>query len=174
MGPARSSATPAELGRMYHGIEAQLRRDGALKAYLEKVRRDNIRFLVAAVAWHVLISVVPITVGMIALTGLIFRSQAQQRTIVHDLSHALQGVMSPGYLERLTDLMIRHNGPFAIVAVVAGLWGAEQVGFALDSACQALFEVRSRPFLREKAIHLGMFFVFVALMLIIVGATTAR
>jgi membrane protein len=71
-------------------------------------------------------------------------------------------------------MMVRTNGPFVIFSVLAVLWAAEQVGFGFTTTFEALFEVRSRSFIGERLVHFSMFLVFVALMLIIVAATTVR
>src|SRR5579859_624220 len=98
------------------------------KAYAEKVRKDNLRFLTSAIAWNILVSVVPIAIAMIAVTGLIFGSSQQQHLVVKDISRALQGVMSPHYLENLVTLTFRHSFFSALAAVGAALWAATQIG----------------------------------------------
>lgn len=154
-------------------VEGQVRRHPVVKAYVNKVRKDNIRFLVAAVAWNILISAVPLTLGMIVLTR-IFAGSTQQRETVDQLSRAFQGVLGPKYLDRLVSLTVHHSGLLLAVTLLAALWGAWNVGFALSSAFDAMFEVGSRHFLHEKLIDVAMFFVLVLLMFLIVAATTAR
>ncbi|MBV9282746.1 MAG: YihY/virulence factor BrkB family protein [Chloroflexi bacterium] len=155
-------------------LKSLLARHETFKVYTDKVERDNIYFLVSAVAWNLLMAVVPLAIGMLALVSLVFRSPSQQRVILRELSHAFQGVLGPGYLEKLVRLTVHHGGLTAVIGVASIAWAALQVGFALSDAFEALFEVRSRPFLEEKLIHVGMFFVFVVLMLVMVAAATAR
>jgi membrane protein len=144
------------------------------KAYVEKVRKDNLRFLVSAVAWNILVSAVPIAIAMIAITGLVFGNSQQQHLVARDISRALQGVMSPHYLENLVSLTFRHSFFSAVAALLAALWAATQIGFGISTAFQAVFEVRGRPFWREKVIQVAMLVVFLALMGIIVLLTTSR
>lgn len=144
------------------------------KAYLEKVRKDNLRFLVSAVAWNILISVVPIAIAMIAITGLLFGNSQQQHLVVRDISRALQGVMSPHYLENLVTLTFRHSILSALAALGAALWAASQIGFGISTAFQAMFEVRGRPFWREQLVRVTMFLAFLVLMFVIVWLTTSR
>jgi YihY family inner membrane protein len=152
---------------------ALLERHPKLKAYLEKVRKDNLRFLVSAVAWNLLVSVVPVAIGMIGIVNLLFRSPSQQHVIVRQLSRALQGVLGPSYLEQLVHLTIQHSALTATAGVLSALWAADSVGFALSQSFQAMFEVRPRGFLEEKLIHVGMFVVFVLLLLLIAAGTAA-
>lgn len=145
-----------------------------LKAYLEKVRKDNIRFLVSAVAWNIIVSAIPLTIGMIALSKLAFASGQQHREIEHQLSRAFQGVLQPHYLDRVVSLTVHHSVELVLLSVLAALWGAWNVGFALSQSFNAMFEVRGRPFLQEKLIDIGMFFVLMVLTFGIVAATSTQ
>jgi len=82
-------------------------------------------------------------------------------------------VLGPKYLERLVHLTIQHSGITALIGVVAVLWAADNVGFALSQSFQAMFEVRPRKFLQERLVHIGMFLVFVVLMFVIAAGTAA-
>jgi membrane protein len=155
-------------------IEAIWDRHPAWKAYVEKVHKDNLRFLVSAVAWNILVSAVPVAIIAIAITGLIFGRSQQQHLVVHDISRALQGVMSPHYLESLVALTFRHSILSGVAAFGAAIWAAMQIGFGISTAFQAMFEVRGRPFWREKLIQVAMLFVFLVLMFVIVWLTTSR
>jgi YihY family inner membrane protein len=145
-----------------------------IKAYLDKVRKDNLRFLVSAVAWNIMISAVPITIAMIALSKLVFVGGKQDDKIERELSRAFQGVLQPHYLDRVASMTVHHSVELGLLSVVAGLWGAWNVGFALSQSFNAMFEVGSRPFLREKLIDIAMFFVLMVLMFGIVAATSTQ
>jgi uncharacterized BrkB/YihY/UPF0761 family membrane protein len=47
------------------------------------------------------------------------------------------------------------------------------VGGSISTACQAIFEVRGRPFLREKLIDLGMLFILTAFMFLVLAGSLA-
>jgi membrane protein len=142
--------------------------------YHNKIRKDNLRFLTAAVAWNILVSVVPIAIGMLAVTGLIFHHSSQQRQISLFISGAFRGVLKPDYLDKLVTVTLGHSALVALTAAISVIWAAEQVGFGIACAFDAMFEVAPRRFVREKLIHILMFLMFVALMFLIVGATVAR
>jgi YihY family inner membrane protein len=145
-----------------------------LKAYLKKIEKDNIRFLVAAVAWNILMSAIPMTIGMIALTQVVFADASQKREVVKQLSRAFQGVLAPHYLDHVVNVTVQHSGWLLALALVAALWGAWNVGFALSDAFDAMFEVNQRPFWQEKLIDLSMFFVLLGLMYVIVSLASAH
>jgi len=82
--------------------------------------------------------------------------------------------MSSHYLENLVTLTFRHSILSGIAALAAALWAATRIGFGISTAFQAMFEVRGRPFWREKLIEVGMFLIFLVLMFVIVWMTTSR
>jgi membrane protein len=144
------------------------------QSFLEKVRKDNLRFLTEAVAWAMLVSVVPIAIGMLAVTGAIFHHSSQQRVIAKFISGAFKGVLKPSYLDHLVTVTLGHSLIAGIIAAISVMWAAEQIGFGISCAFEAIFEVQSRRFVAEKLIHIGMFLVFVVLLFLIVGATVMK
>ncbi len=148
-------------------------RHPSLDLFIQKVMHDNITFLASAVAWTLLTSVVPIVVGLIAISNLFLRDPASQRAVVDHLSSALQGTLTPQELRDLVTTSIRHSGVLAIVGIVGILYGGSNVGGAFSTVFQPIFEVNGRDFLKEKVLDVSMIFIFVALMVIIVVSTTA-
>ena len=150
-----------------------LHRHPDLNLFIHKVMQDNITFLASAVAWTLLTSVVPIVVGLVAISSLFLHDPASQRAVVDHLSSALQGTLQPQEIKQLVSTSIRHRGVLALIGIVGVLWGGCNVGGSFSTVFQPIFEVNGRDFLKEKLLDLGMIVVFVALMLIIVAATTA-
>jgi len=140
----------------------------------KKLSKDNIGVLASIVAWNVLTSLVPILVGLIAISGFVLRNNptAQQSVITH-LGQALQGVLSQTDLRNLVSAMTQHTGLLGIIGFAGVLWGGASVGGAISTVFQAIFEVKSRNFFVEKLIDIGMIFVFTVLLVIIILGTTA-
>jgi membrane protein len=151
-----------------------LERAVSIKKIFQKVMKDNLGSLGAIVSWSVLTSVVPITVGLIAISGLVLRNNpSAQQSVVSHLSQALQGVITPDDIRRLISASTQHTGILGLVGLVGVLWGGSSVGGAIATAFQAIFEVNSRNFFIEKLIDIAMIFVFTALMLVVLLGTAA-
>src|SRR5579872_4253948 len=145
-----------------------------IMTFIHKYQKDNVGSLAAIVAWSVLTSLIPIMVGLIAISGLILQGNpSAQQSVVSHLSQALQGVLSPADLNNLVKLTVQHAGLLGIIGFLGVLWGGSNVGGALSTVFQAIFEVKGRNFFKEKLIDIGMIFVLTALMLIIIIGTTA-
>jgi len=145
-----------------------------IRSIIKKLGNDNIGVLASIVAWNVMTSLVPILVGLIAISGFFLRGNpsAQQSVITH-LSQALQGVLSQTDLKNLVSAMTQHTGLLGIIGFVGVLWGGAAVGGAIATVFQAVFEVKGRNFFVEKLIDIGMIFVFTVLMILIILGTTA-
>jgi membrane protein len=145
----------------------------SLDLFIQKVMKDNITFLASAVAWTLLTSVVPIVVGLVAISNLFLRDPDSQRVVVDHLSSALQGTLTSQDIRDLVTTSIRHSGVLAIIGIIGILYGGSNIGGAFSTVFQPIFEVNGRDFLKEKLLDVGMIFVFVALMVVIIVSTTA-
>ncbi|MGH2441946.1 MAG: YihY/virulence factor BrkB family protein [Chloroflexota bacterium] len=145
-----------------------------MKRILSKLSKDNVGTLGAIVSWNVLTSLVPILIGLIAISGFVLRNNpsAQQSVITH-LSQALKGVLSPKDLRNLVAASTKHAGLLGIIGFIGVLWGGSNVGGAISTVFQAIFEVKGRNFIVEKIIDIVMIFVFAALMIVIILGTTS-
>lgn len=144
-----------------------------VKAFIEKVGKDNIGMLAAFVSWTVLTSIVPIIVGLVAISGLFLRDPSTQANIVSHIHSASQGTFSASEIMSLVRLSTQHTGLLGLIGFVGVLWGGSSLGGAVSTAFQAIFETTGRNFIKEKLIDIGMLFVFTALMLIIILGSAA-
>jgi membrane protein len=147
---------------------------GRLKMLWKKISKDNLGVLAAIVAWNTLSSLVPIVIGLIAISGYVLRGNAStQRSIVTHLSAALKGVLSPADLNHMVHTTVNHPGLLGIIGLVGVLWGGSNVGGAISTVFQAVFETGGRNFIKEKLIDIGMIIVMTILLIVIVIGTTA-
>jgi membrane protein len=146
----------------------------AVGVFVTKFSKDNVGALGSIVAWSLLTSLVPILVGLVAIAGLVLQANpSAESTVVRHLSQALQGALSTRDISEIVKTSTQHAGLLGIIAFIGVLWGGANVGGAISTAFQAIFETDGRNFVKEKVIDMGMIFIFAALMLIIIAATTA-
>lgn len=144
-----------------------------IRSFAGKIRRDNVTMLASVVAWSVLSSIIPIVVGLVAISGLALHDRVRQRIVIQHLSQALQNVFTPGELSTLVHVVVQHTGLLGALGVLGIVWGGSNVGGAISTVFQPIFQVRGRSILREKLLDIGMIFVFTILMLVIIIATSA-
>ena len=173
MAPVGEKAMGNQVKRVEQGAKQELDEHQGIKGFLTKLGTDNIGLLAAALSWNILTSIVPIVVGLVAISSLFLRSPSAQHTVVSHLSQALQNVFTPAELQTLVSASVKHSGVLGIIGFVGVLWGGSNVGGAISTAFQAIYETTGRNFFKEKLLDIGMIFVFTALMLIILAATAA-
>lgn len=143
-----------------------------LKAFVTKIGKDNIGMLSGFLSWSLLTSMVPLIVGLVAITGLVLRDPATQRSVVEHLAAATQG-FSAKDIESIVHGSVQHAGIFGLIGFIGVLWGGSNIGGSISTIFQAIFEVNGRSFIKEKLIDVGMIFVFAALMIVIILGASA-
>jgi YihY family inner membrane protein len=144
-----------------------------IKGFITKFLRDNVGMLAGYVSWNILTSLVPIVVGLVAISSVVLRSPSAQASVVDHLHSALQGAFSTSEIRSIVKSSTQHSGLLGIVGIIGVLWGGSNIGGAFSTAFQAIFEVNGRNFIKEKFIDIVMIFVFTALMLVVLFATVA-
>ena len=145
----------------------------SLRLFFQNVAKDNIGVLAGFVSWSVLTSIIPLTVGVVAISGLFVQSPSAQADVVRHLSQLFQGAVSTQEIDTAVKALSRHTGLLGIAGVIGVLWGASNIGGSFATAFQVIFATRPRPFIREKLLDIGMLFVFTGLMVVILFGTTA-
>jgi membrane protein len=144
-----------------------------LRLFFQNIAKDNIGMLAGFVSWSILTAIIPLTVGVVAISSLFLQSHSAQADVVRQLSELFQGAVSTQDIDTAVKSLTRHSGLLGIVGVVGVLWGASNIGGSFATAFRVIFATRSRPFVREKLLDIGMLFVFAGLMAVILFGTTA-
>jgi membrane protein len=154
-------------------VKSILDRHPTLQLFFQNVAKDNIGVLTGFVSWSVLSSLIPLTVGVVAIFSLFVQSSSAQADLVQHLSQLFQGAVSTQEIDTAVKALSRHSGLLGILGVMGILWGASNIGGSFATAFRVIFATRPRPFIREKLLDLGMLFVFTGLMAVILLGTTA-
>src|SRR5579862_361444 len=128
----------------------------AAKTFIRKWTKDNVGALTAIVSWNILTSLIPIIVGLVAISGFVLAGDAGlTRSVIRHLSASLHGVLTPKDIRDIVKASIRHKGALGIIGFVGALWGASNVGGAISTSFQAVFETAGRNFVKEKLLDIG-------------------
>jgi membrane protein len=159
-----------ELSDKYQAIKD---RHPFLGALITKLQQDNIGMLTGFVSWSILTSLVPIVVGIVALSGLVLQNPSREQAVVKQLSHALKGVLSPSDIANLVAAATSHTGLLALVGLAGVIWASASVGGSIATSFLPIFEVGRRPYLKQQAINLVMIFLLTAAMILVVAGSLA-
>src|SRR5689334_11069479 len=112
--------------------------------------------LAGCLAWNILTSVVPIVVGLVAVSSRFVRSPSVQHQVITHLSQALQVVFSPSEIQLMVRASLQHQGLLWIVGLLGVLWAGSNVGGAFSATFRAICESQARSFIKEKLLDIGI------------------
>jgi membrane protein len=144
-----------------------------LKAFVQKLAKDNVGFLASGLAWSILTSIIAVMVAVVAISALLLQSPGNREAVVAHLSTSLAGVLSRKDIAAAVNAAQQHSGLLGIVGFLGVLWGGSNIGGSISTVFQPVFQVRGRPFLQEKLIDVGMILVFTVLLIVIALSSTA-
>jgi membrane protein len=125
--------------RLIDRIEERL--PGPLRTLVERIRKDDILFYSAGLAFYATVSIVPLALLVISLVSLVLGDQRIQQ-----LADQI-GKAAPKNLG--LDTLIRHVAQIAtrtsLVALITALWPATAYGSGLTRAFDELSPARDRP-----------------------------
>jgi membrane protein len=150
-----------------------LERHPTLRLFYANVTKHNVGMLAGFVSWSILTSIIPLTVGVVAISGVFLQSRSSQADLVQQLSRLFQGAVSTGEIDTWVSAVPHHAGLLGFLGIAGVLWGASNIGGSFATAFRVIFAGKPRPFVREKLLNIGMLFVFAGLMIVIVSLTTA-
>src|SRR5690349_14582021 len=86
-----------------------------LGAFVTKLGADNVGMLAGFVSWSIITALIPIVVGVVAMSSLFLHNPATEQQVVDQLSKALQGVFSSRDIEGMVSAATSNTGLFAII-----------------------------------------------------------
>jgi membrane protein len=144
-----------------------------IAAFYRKAHSDNVTGLSGMVAYNLLLSVFPVALLALFVTGRLLRSPELQTSVLNDLQRLFpsetEGTLTHA-LERVRDSStgVGVAGALAAVWVGASFWGA------LDTAFCRIYHVRCRSWLEQKRFALAMLLVVLLFMVATVAIPTLQ
>jgi membrane protein len=140
----------------------------AVAAFWRKAYADNLTGLAGMVAYNLLLSIFPVALIALFVTGRIVSSPELERSVLLDL----QDLFPSATEATLTDALrqIRDSSTtVGIAALVISVWIGASFWGALDTAFCRIYELPCRSWVRQKLFGLGM----LGLVLLFFAATVA-
>jgi membrane protein len=114
------------------------------------------------IAWNLLFAIFPIAILAVTLAGLVFRDPAAGREIAKAVASVLPNGRGSVVLQALHNFH-RDSGWLAIVGIIGLIWSGTSLFGAMDQGFAALSEGKSRSFLPQKLMSVGMIVLFTVL-----------
>jgi membrane protein len=134
---------------------------------------DNVTGMSGMVAYNLLLSLFPLALIALFVTGNVLQSESLEARVVADLRNVF-----PSATEHTIDTLLRHirdnATSFGVIAVVTSIWFGASFWGALDTAFCRIYHVECRRWVEQKRFALIMLVVILLLMLATVAVPTAQ
>src|SRR5947209_1448581 len=144
-----------------------------LQALLRKFNNDWSMNLSAALAYNILLAIVPVLVALLSILGFLLGSFGHDATafVLQALTNTLPKQINAATIVRGAEQnLARSSGVLAIIAVLTGIFGGSRLFILLETCFCIIYRVRPRTFIRQNLMAIGMLLVFIILVPIMVFA----
>jgi len=141
---------------------------GGVREFWEKAYTDNLTGLAGMVAYNLLLSIFPVALIALFVTGQILSSPELERSVLLDLQDLFPSATETTLTEALKEVR-DSTTTVGIFAFVVSLWVGASFWGALDTAFCRIYGLPCRSWVRQKLFGLGM----LGLVLLFFAATVA-
>ncbi|MCA9831609.1 MAG: YihY/virulence factor BrkB family protein [Dehalococcoidia bacterium] len=135
---------------------------------------DHCAVFAGGVTYFALVSLFPLTLFAMSVTGFIFQDPVDQQRLVNNLLDALPIDKSSGRddLAGVIDSVVSARGTLGIVGLAGAAYSASALFGSVRTSLNAVFKVeKKRTFFIGKTVDLALVLVFTILLLLSVGVT---
>jgi membrane protein len=143
------------------------------KALYWKGYEDNVTGLSGMVAYNLLLSLFPLALIALFVTGNVLQSESLEARAIADLRR-LFPTTSEGTITRLLLHIRDHTTGFGVIAIVTSVWFGASFWGALDTAFCRIYHVECRRWVEQKRFALVMLGVTLLLVAATVAVPTAQ
>ena len=144
-----------------------------VKALYWKGYEDNVTGLAGMVAYNLLLSLFPLALVALFVTGNILESHSLEVRAIRDLRR-LFPTTSEETITRLLVHIREHTTSFGVIAIVTSIWFGASFWGALDTAFCRIYHVECRRWVAQKRFSLLMLLVTLLLVAATVLVPTAQ
>lgn len=117
-----------------------------IRRVYKKAEGDNIFFMAGAIAFNVLVAIVPLILAALGIAGLILRGRYADpgQTVMGYLVQALPGALSQDFVESLRtalDQLIAQSGGLLSLSTLFFIWVATRLVGTLRTALREIFDI---------------------------------
>ena len=125
----------------------------------------------AGLSFNAFLAMFPLILGMLAIVGFVVNDPTTQRHVYTAILSVFPTDAHAQILQAL-DNVHRNAGILGVVSVIGLLWSGTSLFAAMEFALTTIFGTTQRDMLRQKAMGLIMVLIFIATVLVVVGANT--
>ncbi len=138
-----------------------------LMQFYTKFNNDWVMNFAAMLAYNLLMSVFPIALAVLSITGLILGNHLNS-SIIASIRHILPGSVSSDVIASIISRLNHISGILGIIAVVLAIFFGSRLFVTIENCFDIIYHVRPRPVIRQNIVAILMLLLFVVLIPIMV------
>jgi len=148
-----------------------------IQAFFTKFGNDWGMNFAGALAYSILMSIVPIAIAIFAILGFILGTLApdQLKNVTDSITHAGLPSVS-GNLIHQAQIQLNKNlcasAIVAVIAIILALYSGSRLFLQIEGFFSIIYHVRQRPFLQQNLMAFGMLLIFIILLPVMTFAAT--
>ncbi len=134
------------------------------KTFFKKVSNDWAFNLAGMLAYNLMMTIFPIILAIVSITGLLLGGLGVQDTVVRSLSSAL-----PSNISKTVDLgaivknLHQASGLLGLISLLGLIWGGSNLFSIMEACFDIIFRASQRSFVWQKLMSIGMVMIFAIL-----------
>ena len=146
-----------------------------LWSFVTKFNNDWSMTLSSALAYHLLLSTIPIVAALLSVLGLLLSNidPKAYEQVVHALTSILPAGVNPSAI--VTDILNsvkKSSGILGVIAVLSAIFLGSRLFLLIEECFAIIYQVRTRAWLLRNVMALGMMLAFILLVPLMVFAST--
>jgi len=162
----KASITGKEQSTSPEVVQTAVKGVKSLQAFITKFNNDWIFSSASCLAFSLMVATIPLLIAIIALAGIIYGRldpSIQQELIIY-IQHALPPPIPSEEVVGLALSALNNDaGVLEIIAIVTAIIGGAGLFVAMEGQFDIIFQIRTRGFIQQYIMALGMLLVFVLL-----------
>ncbi|CAF1023827.1 unnamed protein product [Didymodactylos carnosus] len=147
------------------------------RLFFKKFKNDWSMVFAAMLAFNLLIALLPIAVTLFGILGLVIGNNTNlQEKIKEKIINSFPNVTKEG-LRQIIDLafnqLYRDAGIILGLGILFAIFGSSRLFIAIDRSMTIIYRLEERKTLKQNLLALGMLFLFILLILLMIGASSA-
>lgn len=156
-------------------VQTAVKGFNSVQSFITKFNNDWVMSLASGLAFSLMVAIIPLLIAMLALVGIIYGRLGpliQQKLIAYIQHSFPPPIPSQEIIELALNALNKDAGILGIIAIVTAIIGGASLFVAMEGQFAIIYQLRTRGFIQQYAMALGMLVVFVLLAPLAILAST--
>ncbi len=140
-------------------------------SFYTKANNDWVFNFSGMLAYNLLLSIFPIAVAILSITGIIVGSSINS-TIITNIQHVLPSSVSANIITNIVHQLNKNSGILGLIATILAIFFGSRLFLVIEACLDIIYHVRPRTFIRQNIMAILMLLLFIILIPIMIFASS--